>query len=368
MQKLPIVLLAILGLFALSEARSRATPQEMAVLAEKSSDYVTRINSTDIPYLLPGSYMVQFLDKCPGNPMFDNDNQLFFVYLPKNFNVHTNVSLGIVVFISHTNQWGMWSLYNDIFERRNLIYVVPQNVGNMVEDAQRHAAGAAAIYYFQSVLPLDPTRIYASGLSGGARIACQMGFDNGTWISGVVGIVGCDYKRRVVIDSTADPSYGFYDSYPLPDDVLAATFRVAIITGSNDFCETNLKNIYYNGILEDGLTGILIDVPGMGHEMADFNTYDQALGYLDNNPPKCQFPCKNCTAGRRDDCTACFSSLSMSLYINETTRVGSCLEFCPSGKYAYDSVCVDTCPEGTVASNDGNQDICTGTSTEEKSE
>ena len=367
MQKQTLVTLAFCGLLALSAAVSQSayTPEELTALSSKSSDFVTKLNSTDIPNLSPGEYMIQFEDVCPGNPLFDHKNQIYFVYLPTNFKRTANVSLGIVAFISHTNQWGMWSLYKDIFDSRNLIYICPQNVGNMVEDLQRHAAGTAGLAYFQAVLPLDPTRIYVSGLSGGARIACQMGFDNGTWITGIVGICGCDYKRKVTLDSGADPSYGFYDSYPLPNDVLAANLRVAIITGTNDFLDVNLNNIYYNGIVEDGLTGWLIDVPGMGHEMADYASYDQALGYLDDNRPQCQYPCKTCRVTDRSDCTGCFESMSMSLYIADPTSKGICVQSCPDGFYSYGGLCIANCPEGTTAMNDGFRNICYGEATEE---
>lgn len=349
--------LALISVNAVNMRSSSTDDDPLASLKALSSDYIVRINSTDISTLAPGEYMIEFQDPCPGNPTFDYKNQLFFVYLPTNYQNSTNQTLGIIAFISHTNQWGMWSLYKSIFDERNLIYFVAQNTGNMVEDAVRQAAAMAGITYFNSALTLDPTRIYAAGLSGGGRIACQMAWDNGTLISGAIGVCGCDYKRLVTLSAGADPSYGFYVSSPVPDDVLRLTTRVVIVTGSEDFLQTNLNDIYNNGIVADNLTGWIIDVTGMGHEMADYITFDQALTLVDNNPPKCNFPCKDCSESRYN-CTECFDSLDMTLVFNETTTMGSCVALCEEGTYAYNGYCINECPEWTAISNDGYQDTC----------
>ena len=347
------------SLLSLSLSRHMTSTSQIDIeaLIAPSPDLVTKIDSSYLSLLPPGQYLVQFTDPSPLNPYFDYQNAQYYIYLPVNFTRINKYPLGVIGFLSHTNEWGFWNVYKDIFDERNLIYISPQNVGNMASDLQRKTAWMTSIAYIRKSLPVNAERIYASGLSGGARIACQLCWENATYIAGAISMSGCDYPRKVTLSANSDPSYGFYDAYPLPNDVLATYAKVVIITGPNDFLHDNLNDIYNNGILEDGLTGWLYDIDGMNHEMSDPLTYEQAIKQLDDNPRKCIYPCKDCGL-RRNDCTACFASLGMSLYVDTETKTGSCVEFCPEGYYAYNAVCIDECPEGTEASNDGYQDIC----------
>lgn len=341
MRNLLLSLTVLLVLFTSATSR-RFRSQDDALEYTADFNGIIRIKSTDLSKLSPGEYYIMFEDACPDNPLFENLDRPFFIYLPPDF-MNTSKPAGIHGFIHPSERWGMWEPYKTVFNEYNMIHFVPQNAGNSRDDATRIAMISAGISYLKNgISNINASRVYASGLSGGGQIACHIGFDYATQIHGIIANCGCDYFRKITLSSGSDTTYGYYQAFPVPLEAMQTYLRVVIITGSKDFLHSNLVDIYTNGIQQDNITGMLFDIEGMSHQMADATTLASAIAFLDSSVTTCEYPCKTCSSSNGNDCTSCFSY--MSYYYNYTSETGTCVDACPSGwvqttNDAGDSIC-----------------------------
>lgn len=210
----------------------------------------------------------------------------FFISLPSNYTGRE--PFGLISYTSPGEQFNALPPgWENVLARNKLIFIAPQGAGNDADTGLRqglNVLGALAACQYYNI---DKRRIYAAGLSGGARIASNLAFLQSDLFKGTIQSCGSNFYREVsrqYAASDKDQNGSKYGITSVPSNLISqakSNARFAIITGSNDFRYGNLKDIYQNGFYRDGFRAKLFDVPQMEHTDCDENTLDQAIRFLD---------------------------------------------------------------------------------------
>jgi hypothetical protein len=209
----------------------------------------------------------------------------FYVWTPPNFSPREQY--GLIVYISPDDSARIPAEWATVLADRKFIFVAPQNAGNQQMMNRRTGLASLAALAMMNNYRIDKNRIYAAGLSGGARTACALGFWQPDIFRGTIQACGTDYYRAVsgkgnanAVDSSGRP----YGILPSTSSAMAqnarARVKFVLITGAGDFRHANIVDIYNNGYKADGFRSLLIDVPEMGHQDCDARTFSQALRFL----------------------------------------------------------------------------------------
>ena len=134
---------------------------------------------------------------------------------------------------------------------------------------------------------IDTTRIYVSGMSGGARIASFAAFAHPNLFSSVFAVCGINFCRKVPrVKATQTDEYGYFSIDPRQADETKRRVKFALVTGPKDFRYGNILDIYQGGLLPDGYKVKLFDVPGMGHEICSAKILNDGLSWFEEPPPR----------------------------------------------------------------------------------
>ncbi len=180
-------------------------------------------------------------------------------------------------------------VWTDALDKRNYYFIAPQNVGNGKDSSERMGA---AVYAAQQVMKrekIDPNRVIAAGVSGGARVAAGVAFLQPDIFKGTIQSCGAEFYRSVqqkeatnTIDTEGNP-YGH--SIPLEDvnlETIKNHTRFVMITGSNDWRRGNIRDIYNFGYKQEGFKHVLLlDVDGQPHTDCDGPTLEKALDFIE---------------------------------------------------------------------------------------
>ncbi len=210
----------------------------------------------------------------------------FLVARPSDFDPRK--TYGLIVYISPEDQATLPLLWSPVLLERDLLMVTVKRAGNHQDPRRRRGLAVAAAYAMLSEYNIDRNRVYAAGLSGGARIASNVAFYHPEIFRGAILSVGADFLRPVE-QVKAEPLAGD-QGYPYgvmssSDGVnvprVKRNVRFVIITGAKDFRYANLLDIYHGGYLADGYRATFLDVPNMGHTIAPPGALGEALRYIE---------------------------------------------------------------------------------------
>ncbi len=213
-------------------------------------------------------------------------SEKYYVWVPANYD--GSAPFGLMVYISsYEDCTAVPAGWQDVLAKHKMLFVCPQSAGNNCRSQERRnglaLSGALAM---KVKYKIDPGRIVAAGISGGARTASDLGFLQSDVFRKTLQDCGTNFCRKVpwkvaqtVVDTVGKP-YGVLQA--TADEVSRAkrSTRFCLITGSGDFRRGNIIDIYNEGFLQDGFQARLFDVPGMGHQDCDAATLEQALQYL----------------------------------------------------------------------------------------
>lgn len=214
------------------------------------------------------------------------ENEKFFVYRPSTYN--NSESWGLIVYISPMDSCqSIPNGWDGVLKGNKLLFIAPQGAGNGCDMRRRLGLGVMAALEMTQTHKIDPNRIYAAGLSGGARTAGQLGFLQSDLFRGTIQDCGADFYKPVPVvkatnftDSNGNPNYGVFKASARDIDTARRNQKFVFLTGPGDFRYGNISDIYEGGYKADGFTCKLIDVPGMGHEDCKPSALQQALDFL----------------------------------------------------------------------------------------
>lgn len=216
----------------------------------------------------------------------DVSREHFYVYAPPNYS--GKEAFGLVVYVSPSDSFTqMPDGWAEVLRKRKLLFVAPQGAGNHCPQSRRMGLAILGALSLMDRYRIDRSRVYAAGLSGGARTAGDMGFYQSDLFRGTIQMCGSDFYYRVpqyYATSETDTNGSPYGTIDVPSDNIAAAksrVRFVLITGSNDFRRGNVADIYYYGFKQQGFAAKMIDVPGMGHQDCSAATLDQALTFIE---------------------------------------------------------------------------------------
>ncbi|MEM8875189.1 MAG: PHB depolymerase family esterase [Planctomycetota bacterium] len=188
---------------------------------------------------------------------------------------------GLLVWISPTPDGRVPPNYEAALDKHRLIWVSAHNTGNDRNLMQRLGLALDAAYNVPFQYDIDPERVYVAGLSGGGRCASHLGVNYSDIFRGALPIIGCNFYREVEPPSRPGKLWRAFHA-PTPGmKKLAAMQPLVIVTGSGDGNREQCHT-YAQAYEADGFTAVTyIEVQGMGHTYPPAETFDKALGHLD---------------------------------------------------------------------------------------
>lgn len=213
-------------------------------------------------------------------------------FIPDNYRAKDADDWGVYLHIHSGDRAPLPAAWKPVLASRKMIYVAPWQAGNQVHPIQRMAVTLDALATAQAALKFNPRRVVVGGLSGGGATALSIALDHPQRFAGVL-----SHARNYMLDFTPMPEasakrYGDKIKWKpgmgwprepqhLDDDdlrqIAKAGLRVVFITGEKDFNhEPTLRGAA--GWVTRGFALRILDVPGMGHTVADAEAFDTALG------------------------------------------------------------------------------------------
>ena len=137
----------------------------------------------------------------------DPAKEQFFIHVPAAYKAGDK--WGLVVFVNSGNDMkGLPSGWGDVLAERKLLFVAPQNAGNDQLVSRRFGLAVMGALKMMAKFDIDKSRVYASGFSGGARMAGALGFYQPGIFKATIQNCGADFPGavpRVKADPPKDP-------------------------------------------------------------------------------------------------------------------------------------------------------------------
>jgi predicted esterase len=191
---------------------------------------------------------------------------------------------GLLVWVSPGGNGSPVKSFMPLLQQFHLIWIGANNSGNDRGLGPRVGLALDAVFNLKKQYNIDGKRIYAAGMSGGAKIASLLGVAYPDVFSGAMPICGVIYYRNIPLPS--DPHKIWPASYARPPikllDIARQTNRFALITGEHDMNREPTHEFYDKGFLKDRFQHVeYIEVPGMGHNIPEQQWIEKALTSLD---------------------------------------------------------------------------------------
>lgn len=205
--------------------------------------------------------------------VIDLRHESFTVFVPSQAPVR---GYGLLVFIPPWEEARVPAGWGPVLNRQGVLFVSAANSGNRADIMNRRQPLALLAYYNLSRLfPLDRTRLYVGGFSGGARVALRLALGYP------------DVFRGVLLDAGSDP-IGNQDA-PLPPPALFAQaqerLQVVMVSGGSDSINVERDAQSAQSLRHWCLYHVSTDqLPGTGHEPVNSAGLARALHVLDAPP------------------------------------------------------------------------------------
>jgi len=181
--------------------------------------------------------------------------------------------------------------WGQVLNDNKLLFICPQQDGNGQSYNRRGGLGVVAALEMMKAYSINPNRVYAAGYSGGARVACNLGFNQSDIFHATIQSCGADFYKPVprvaVTDKDLQTNPGEYGRLNASaDDAEKAKKNVkfVLITGSGDFRQHYLEDIYNGGFKPEGFKATLLDINGMEHVPCSAHYLREALDFIEKSP------------------------------------------------------------------------------------
>jgi len=208
-------------------------------------------------------------NQSPANPPgdwqaeYDSTKQQYELFVPAGLNPRKAAPL--VLFISAGDKPAGWNQWQSVCQQAGVVFGSPYGAGNNCELPRRVRIVLDVLDDVARRRAVDPDRVYLTGFSGGARVACGIAFALPEYFGGVIGVCGAERLR--------DESW-------LRQRV-ADRLSVALVTGEQDFNRNELELLRGPLLADVGVRGKVWAVPQMGHAIPDAQVLAEVLKWLD---------------------------------------------------------------------------------------
>ena len=195
-------------------------------------------------------------------PVAPDEELNFEVRVPDN---DSDTAAGALVYISPNASGAMPHEWASVLDTLNLVWVGANESGNEIVVARRAALALMGREVAALAGPVDRSRIYLSGFSGGGRVASMMVLLYPTEFSGGLFICGANA------------------SGPAPDDQarLIAPLRFVFLTGTDDFNCADTEFAYGSFVAAGLGEPTLTVIDGLEHGLPGATDFRSALQVLD---------------------------------------------------------------------------------------
>lgn len=228
---------------------------------------LTPLTSAQLPALVARS------GKALREQPVDLTQEKFVVYIPS---TKPATGYGLVVFVPPWDAARVPTGWSDVLDQYGMIYVSAANSGNDANPiARREPLALLAEANIVKRYPVDPTRIYVGGFSGGSRIAMRLALGYP------------DVFRGALLNSGSDPIGN--RTVPLPSRDLLRRFQetshLAYVTGEDDTTVLQADRESRHTMHDWCVFGVESrDMRGTGHDTADPASLSWALDVLGREP------------------------------------------------------------------------------------
>ena len=201
----------------------------------------------------------------------------FAFRLPRDFDPRSPP--GLIVWCSPADPWSVPDEMHRALDAHNLIAIGALDAGNERPVPDRVQLALDAATTAMSRWPIDLDRVYAVGMSGGAKIALLVWAGWPEVFDGAMPIVAMASFRA----EPAGPGQAYPALFSKPTGAtmrLLKERRVAAVTGPPDFNYDSVVKMAA-GLAREGLPVRLFDHPDMGHTMPTPARFDEALRWID---------------------------------------------------------------------------------------
>lgn len=209
-------------------------------------------------------------------------DESFEAYVPQNYDPQKLI--GLLIWINAGNSGALPRGWEEICNQRKLIFIGANDVGNARGIGVRIGLALDAAQNLKSIYSIDESRIYAAGVSGGAKVAGAMAMIYPEVFGGAISIVGIGYFRNIPLPDQPNRAYPpMYGKPPGAMFQLARTQRrFVLITGSNDFNRDSIHAIYQQGFVADNFAHVQYsEITGFGHGLPEPAEISRAMEFLD---------------------------------------------------------------------------------------
>jgi poly(3-hydroxybutyrate) depolymerase len=196
---------------------------------------------------------------------YDSTKQRYQLFVPKNYKKETTWPL--VLFVSAGDNPGGWPAWRKVCEEQGVLFCAPYGAGNGCPFGQRCRIVLDALDDVRTTYNIDPNRTYVTGFSGGARMACTIGFSLPEYFGGIVPIGGTNPLPKLS-----------YLKHRIHDRLAVA--HVAGDTDMNRKEHEEFMHPWWQGI---GITSKVWIVPKTGHALPPAELTVQIYQWLESN-------------------------------------------------------------------------------------
>jgi len=221
---------------------------------------------------------------------FDLNQEHFWLNVPSAYDGHE--PWGLVVYISpEAKTEELPEGWDQVLNDDKLLFICPQDAGNDQPNSRREGLGVVAAQEMMKFYSIDPNRVYASGFSGGARQAGRLAFHQSDIFRATIQCCGSDFYKPVPRASVTDADrqahpgdYGLVDADAMEVENAKKQVKFVLITGTEDFRQHYIEDIYNGGFKAEDFSATLISVSGMGHQPCPAHELRDALNFIENSP------------------------------------------------------------------------------------
>jgi dienelactone hydrolase len=201
----------------------------------------------------------------------------FVLYVPPQAPPH---GYGLLVFVPPWEEARLPPGWAQVLDRAGVIYVSAAHSGNEANViARREPLALLAAYNVLKRYPVDPSRLYVGGFSGGSRIALRLALGYPDLFSGAFLNAGSDPLGTLVP--------------PIPQNPLWQRFQessqLALVTGERDAVHLSMDTESLQSLRQWCVFGVeATETPGAAHQLASPSALSGALQVLGRHrePPQ----------------------------------------------------------------------------------
>lgn len=178
--------------------------------------------------------------------------------------------IGLVLYIAADNNAGGSGPVIEACKSLGFACAAVRGAGNNVPPRQRVHMALSVLDEVRTLLPIDADRTYVAGFSGGARMACAIGFGLPELFGGILSIGAAaplreeSYLRQRCIDR----------------------LNVAFVVGEKDFNRGEAESFRGPMLKDVGVRTLVKVVPGQGHGVPNAKTLAEVIQWLDTGTAK----------------------------------------------------------------------------------